>query len=85
MLIGDGWVKDGDFNTTHAKTVGPLPSHVQPVYDPAASPALEDDPVYRRHRDDWLNWHTRFVAPDHFLRGLRRVAPEPESAPRNPW
>ena len=76
VLIGDGWVKDGDFNTTHAKTVGPLPSHAQPVYDPAASPALEDDPVYRRHPDDWLNWHTRFVAPDRFLRGLRRAAPE---------
>ena len=85
VLIGDGWVKDGDFNTTHAKTVGPLPSHDQPVYDAAASAVLEDDPVYRRHRNDWLNWHTRFVAPDQFLRGLRRVAPEPESAPRNPW
>ena len=84
VLIGDGWVKDGDFNTTHAKTVGPLPSHDQPVYDPAASPALEDDPVYRRHRDDWLNWHTRYVAPDRFLRGLRRVAPEPEPAGGRP-
>ena len=77
VLIGDGWVKDGDFNTTHAKTVGPLPSHDQPVYDPAASAVLEDDPVYRRHRDDWLNWHTRFVAPDRFLRGLRRFEPAP--------
>ena len=76
VLIGDGWVKDGDFNTTHAKTVGPLPTHAQPAYDPAASPALEDDPVYRRHADDWLNWHTRFVAPDRFLQGLRRAAPE---------
>ena len=73
VLIGDGWVKDGDFNTTHAKTVGPLPSHDQPVYDPEASAALEDDPVYRRHADDWVNWHTRYVAPDYFLRGLRRV------------
>ena len=76
VLIGDGWVKDGDFNTTHAKTVGPLPSHDQPVYDPEASAVLEDDPVYRRHADDWLNWHTRYVAPDYFLRGLRRVASE---------
>ncbi len=80
VLIGDGWVKDGDFNTTHAKTVGPLPSHDQPVYDPAASAVLEDDPVYRRHEDDWLNWHTRYVAPDHFLRGLRRVEREPQPA-----
>ena len=80
VLIGDGWVKDGDFNTTHAKTVGPLPSHDQPVYDPEASAVLEDDPVYQRHADDWVNWHTRYVAPDRFLRGLRRVEPEPEPA-----
>ena len=79
VLIGDGWVKDGDFNTTHAKTVGPLPSHDQPVYDPDVSAVLEDDPVYQRHADDWLNWHTRYVAPDYFLRGLRRVAPKPKS------
>ncbi len=78
VLIGDGWVKDGDFNTTHAKTVGPLPSHDQPVYDPDASAVLEDDPVYQRHKDDWLNWHTRYVAPDRFLRGLW---PPPGSAP----
>ncbi len=79
VLIGDGWVKDGDFNTTHAKTVGPLPSHDQPVYDPDVSAVLEDDPVYQRHEDDWLNWHTRYVAPDDFLRGLRRVEQEPET------
>ena len=72
VLIADGWVKDGDFNTAHSKTVGPLPSHDTPDYDPDASPALEDDPVYRRFKDDWREYHTRFVAPDAFLRGLRR-------------
>ena len=82
VLIGDGWVKDGDFNTTHAKTVGPLPSHDQPVYDPEASAVLEDDPVYQRHEDDWVNWHTRYVAPDYFLRGLRRVERETEQEPK---
>ena len=72
VLITDGWVKDGDFNTAHSKTVGPLPAHDEPHYDPDASPALEDDPVYHRHKDDWRKYHTRFVAPDAFLRGLRR-------------
>ena len=74
VLITDGWVKDGDFNTAHSKTVGPLPSHGEPEYDPDASPALEDDPVHLRHKDDWRKYHTRFVAPDAFLRGLRRPA-----------
>ena len=75
VLVGDGWEKDGDFNTTHSQTVGPLPSHDRPSYDPAASVLLEMDPVYLRHREDWLTFHTRFVAPDHFLRGLRRTKP----------
>ncbi len=74
VLVTDGWVKDGDFNTAHSKTVGPLPSHDTPDYDPDASPALEDDPVYHRYQDDWRKYHTRFVAPDAFLRGLRRGA-----------
>ena len=74
VLITDGWVKDGDFNTAHSKTVGPLPSHDEPDYDPEASAVLEDDPVYHRHKDDWRKYHTRFVAPDAFLRGLRRPA-----------
>ena len=43
VLIGDGWVKDGDFNTTHSKTVGPLPSHDSREYRSGASAALEPD------------------------------------------
>ena len=72
VLIGDGWVKDGDFNTTHSKTVGPLPTHARATYSAAASAVLEDDPVYQRHSDDWVRYHTRYVAPDRFLRGLGR-------------
>jgi hypothetical protein len=65
-------VKDGDFNTTHSKTVGPLPAHDRPIYSADASTGLEDDPVYQRHPDDWVTYHTRYVAPDRFLRGLGR-------------
>jgi hypothetical protein len=32
---------------------------------------LEEDPVYLRHAQDWQTYHTRFVAPGAFLRGLR--------------
>ena len=64
VLIGDGWEKDGDYNTGHSQTVLPLPSHSRPDYG-AGSPslALDEDPVYRRHRDDWEQYHTRFVTP----------------------
>lgn len=74
VLVGDGWVKDGDYNTGFSKTVGPLPAHDQPAYDADAAGALEDDPVYRRHPGDWQRYHTRYVTPTAFLRGLRRPA-----------
>jgi Tfp pilus assembly protein PilF len=72
VLIGDGWVKDGDYNTTYSKTVEPLPRHGHPNYE-AEQPTqnIEDDPVYRAHAADWQRYHTRFVAPDAFLNGLR--------------
>ena len=71
VLIGDGWEKDGDYNTTFSKTVQPLPRHDRPDYESAPDGQLEDDPMYRRHPADWQNYHTRFVTPDGFLRGVR--------------
>jgi hypothetical protein len=71
VLIGDGWVKDGDFNTSFSKTVLPLPAHGRSEYDGWHEMALESDPVYRGHADDWETFHTRFVEPGAFLSGLR--------------
>jgi hypothetical protein len=70
VWVADGWEKDGDFNTRFSKTVLPLPAHDQTSY---SSPPgrLQDDPVYRRHPDDWRKYHTRWVAPAEFERGLR--------------
>jgi hypothetical protein len=70
VLIGDGWEKDGDYNTAFSKTVLPLPSHDQPRYDTPPG-RLEDDPVYRRHPRDWQEYHTRYVTPDDFVKGLK--------------
>ena len=69
VLIGDGWVKDGDYNTTFSKTVRPLPAHDEPRYDRPPEGLLED-PVYRRHQADWQDYHTRFVTPERFARGV---------------
>ncbi len=70
VLIGDGWVKDGDYNTGFSKTVLPLPSHDDAAY--ATPPGrLEDDPVYRRFPDDWANYHTRYVTPERFHEAMR--------------
>ena len=62
VLIGDGWEKDGDYNTVASRTVLPLPTHASPAYR-QGSGRLEDDPVYRRHRTDFERYHTRFVSP----------------------
>jgi len=78
VLIGDGWEKDGDFNTEFSDTVLPLPSHDTPAYGTAGMRRLEDDPVFRRHRADWEEYHTRFVTPHSFTTGLRGAGrPEP--------
>jgi hypothetical protein len=73
VLIGDGWVKDGNPNTMFSKTVLPLPAHDLPDYDTTPT-CLEDDPVYRRHAGDWQTYHTRYVTPDGFAQGIRPFA-----------
>jgi tetratricopeptide (TPR) repeat protein len=70
VLVGDGWVKDGDYNTTFSRTVLPLPTHASGRYETAPR-ALEDDPVYRAHPGDWAEYHTRYVSPDRARTALR--------------
>ncbi|WP_158551425.1 CRTAC1 family protein [Rhodohalobacter sp. SW132] len=70
IFVSDGWVKDGDYNTEASKTVTPLPYHGQTDYDYRSGSTLLDDPVYQKHRSDWVNYHTRFVTPESFRSAL---------------
>jgi tetratricopeptide (TPR) repeat protein len=70
VLVCDGWEKDGDYNTTFSKTVLPLPTHENADYS-KQSPRLEDDTVYRRHPQDWQDYHTRYVTPRSLFEALR--------------
>lgn len=70
IIVGDGWIKDGDYNTTFSKTVAPLPYHARQQYLTAPG-RLEDEWVYRRHPEDWRNFHTRYVTPDVVQNALR--------------
>jgi hypothetical protein len=63
IVVGDGWEKDGDYNTTASRTVLPLPTHRTGRYVGNAG-RLEDDPVYIQHRTDFERYHTRYVSPD---------------------
>jgi hypothetical protein len=70
VLIGDGWIKDGDYNSTFSKTVQPLPHHARQEYITAPG-RLEDEWVYKKYPEDWQKYHTRYVTPAVFLNALR--------------
>ncbi len=66
VIAGDGWIKDGDYNSTYSRTVLPLPHHDRKNYNTAPG-KLEEEWVYRRHPRDWQNYHTRYVVPENTL------------------
>jgi len=70
VIAGDGWIKDGDYNSTYSQTVQPLPYHARTTYDTAPG-RLEDEWVYRHHLDDWQTYQTRYITPDAFRNALR--------------
>jgi len=52
LLLGvDGWAKDGDANTAHSQTVGPLPFRAMPAYPYDPPHAYPDDEEHRRYRE----------------------------------
>jgi Tfp pilus assembly protein PilF len=69
IMVGDGWIKDGDYNSVFSKTVLPLPYHGMRDYTVTPT-ALEEDPAYRLHPSDWQTYHTRYVTPKTFVGGL---------------
>ena len=70
IIEGDGWIKDGDYNSTFSKTVLPLPYHARNLYNVPPG-RLEEEWVYRHHPEDWQNYQTRYVTPDVFEDSLR--------------
>lgn len=70
IFMGDGWIKDGDYNSTFSKTVLPLPYHAKREYTTPPG-RLEDEWVYKQHPEDWQNYHTRYVTPAVFQSALR--------------
>ena len=70
VFMGDGWIKDGDYNSTFSKTVLPLPYHAKQEYTTPPG-KLEDEWVYKQHPEDWQTYHTRYVTPAVFQNVLR--------------
>ena len=73
VLAGDGWIKDGDYNSTYSATVLPYPYHARKLYDSAPG-KLEEDWEYQHHREDWQTYQTRYVTADHFANPFRSVS-----------
>ncbi|TCK72828.1 CRTAC1 family protein [Acidipila rosea] len=73
VIMGDGWIKDGDYNSLGSRTVRPLPYHAQTLYgDPTGT--LEKEWVYRHHPEDWQQYQTRYITPAPFDDALRSNA-----------
>ena len=70
VIAGDGWIKDGDYNSSYSATVQPLPYHARKLYDTAPG-RLEDEWVYRHYPEDWQTYQTRYVGPESFENALR--------------
>ncbi len=70
VIIGNGWIKDGDLNSVFSKTLLPLPTHATNDYSKPPN-GLENDLVYQNNKVDWLKFHTRYVSPDDFRNALR--------------
>ena len=70
IIMGDGWIKDGDYNSTFSKTVLPLPYHAKQEYVTPPT-VLEDEFVYEKYPEDWQKYHTRYVTPEVFRNALK--------------
>lgn len=70
VIAGDGWIKDGDYNSTYSETVLPYPHHTRRDYNTAPE-SLEQDWMYQHHRADWIEYQTRYVTPQSFVHALR--------------
>jgi len=70
VIAGDGWIKDGDYNSTYSQTVLPYPHHARKDYNTPPS-KLEEEWVYRHHPEDWQTFQTRYVTPQIFTDALK--------------
>lgn len=68
LIYTVGWIKDGDLNTAHGKTVAPLPFHEMSRYPYGNDESYPDDESHQRYLDEY---NTREVTIDFFLEQLR--------------
>jgi hypothetical protein len=84
LLFVDGWAKDGDANTAHSQTVGPLPHHAMPSYPWGAENPFPETEAHRAWQEEYnIRPGLRLIRP--LVEGLPLVEvlqPEPENEAR---
>jgi hypothetical protein len=63
LIYSDGWIKDGDLNTAHGKTVAPLPFHAMSRYPYGKE---ESYPADEAHQEYLRTYNTRKVSQENF-------------------
>ena len=67
LFYSDGWLKDGDLNTAHGQTVGPLPFHGMTSYPYGPDESYPGDEKHMTYRQEY---NTRAVTAEAFKRFL---------------
>ncbi|MBX2922822.1 MAG: VCBS repeat-containing protein [Chitinophagaceae bacterium] len=67
LIYSEGWVKDGDLNTAHGQTVGPLPFHSMPSYPYKGNVSYP----FEKHKTYMQQYNTREVSTDEFKNALK--------------
>ena len=67
LIYSEGWIKDGDLNTAHGKTVGPLPFHQMSRYPYGKNETYPTNPVYDKYIKDY---NTRKVTTKEYRRAI---------------
>jgi hypothetical protein len=63
LIYSVGWIKDGDLNTAHGKTVDPLPFHALTKYPFGPE---QKTPSSQEYRDYQKTYNTRKVTTEEF-------------------
>ncbi|MCH6560565.1 hypothetical protein IH799_09450, partial [candidate division KSB1 bacterium] len=64
----DGWIKDGDLNTAHGKTVGPLPYHDMSRYPYGPNDVYPMEDEYKEFIE---KYNTRKVGLEAFRKQVK--------------
>ena len=67
IIYSEGWIKDGDLNTAHGKTVEPLPFHGMTSYPCGKDESYPTDPDHQKYNQ---TYNKRKVTTDQLQKAI---------------